>query len=236
MSDITVTTHRATASAATDWDRVSFALTVEKVDRNGPAAKEAVTQIVNSALKGALATLENKGVAFSKDDNKASLSLRQEMTWDEKRRKEVPAGYRATYNLYLETSQVDKVSLIQDVLTSIDADGITVGTPSFILQPEKSKTLQDTALKNAFELATTRVQKECEIPGVDFGSLQIESWNVQYNDHRQRGGVARAAMYAAGAADMETLGGNSPLEIQGGKAQVEVTLVVAYCYAIDVSE
>ena len=216
-----VTTQVATGLARGKYDRVAFDVSVEGRGGTGPKAKTKAQETVTKSLNSALALLQKNGVVFDKNDHQSSFSVTQHFEYDNSGRR--PAGYLATFSLHLETSQVERASEIQDVLTSVE--GANVSDPSFMLQPENRRTLQKVAVTEAFAVAQERFQEECGVLGLKPMDFEIEDWNVGYGQGRFTPSTSNAMCDVAGA---ESAGGSEPLEVNSGLASVQVTLTLGF--------
>lgn len=176
----TVTTQNATGTARGKYDRVSFSLTVEGRGTTGPRAKKEAQNIITNNIHTALEKLETP--VFDIASSKTSFSINP--TYVDagifKNKGKKIGGYKTVFTLHLETSQVDKASQIQDVLTSIE--GVRVDSPKFILEPPSRRKLQDLAVKAAIKVVKDRFRNECEILDLDLEDFEIEDWTADYFD------------------------------------------------------
>lgn len=220
MSEST-TEQRATGLARAPHDRVAFNVSLEARGDTGPKAKDRAKEIIREHLNPALQELERRGVKFDKDDQNASYSVQPSQRWDGNR--QIPDGYVATFSLHLETSEVDRASEIQDVLTSVE--GVEVSNPSFSVTPEKRRELQKLAVKEAYRVVRERFETECEVLGMKPEDFEINSWTPTYSDrprHQFQNFIAAASMEAAGG------GGPDEMAVESSLASVEVTLSVGF--------
>jgi len=224
MSD--TTTQTAIGLARGSFDCVSFDLAVEGRGTTGPKAKEEAQRIINGALSAALNSLAERDIRFEQKDGQVNFSVTQEFRYDDKRGRNVPSGYVASFSQHLETKDLDRAPEIMDVLTS--AEGVNVNPPQFSLLPENRRKLQRGALEAAFKVVQERFDEECKVLNQDPGDFRISTWNARYND---RGTQPQVFANAAYDANMETLGGGPPDAplVQSGLASVGVTLSVSYC-------
>lgn len=222
----TVTTQTATGTARGKYDRVSFSLTVEGRGTTGPRAKEEAQDIITNNIHTALEKLETFTIA----DGRTSFSINP--TYVDSgiifnKGKKI-AGYRARYTLYLETSQVDKASKIQDVLTSIE--GVSVDSPEFILEPPSRRKLQDLAVKAAIKVVKDRFRNECETLDLDLEDFEIEDWTAEYYDVRPHNNVV---CVTNGRPDIRDVRTGQPITysdelVQSGRAAVQAKVRVGF--------
>jgi len=218
-----VTSQSATGFARGKFDTVSFNVDIEGRGRSGPDAKAAVKKPLK-ALLDALSSLGESGVEFKSDEDQSSLNLSKETRWDEQQGRNIFTGYLASYSLHVESSDVDRASEIQDVLTSVD--GIEVDSPTFTLEPEQRRELQKAALKLAVVVVKDRFKQECEVLSLDPEDFEINTFNTNYGQRRTNS-CSNFAMKYESAMDSNSAGG-APVEIKSGLADVEITLTVSF--------
>lgn len=219
------TTQNATGSARGQYDKVTFQVRVEGRGNTGPQAKSRAQESVSN-LRNTIAELAESGVKFEPDDNVASFDVQQEQRYDQSAGRNIPAGYLATFTMFLVTKQVDKAADVMDALTS--DDGLNVSSPSFSVCSEKKRELQKTALTNAWQMAKQRFEEECSVLRLNASDFEVSTWSARYSDDE---GQRRPQMYAMAArAEMvndDDGNGAGPL-VQSGAATVSVTLSVGF--------
>jgi len=224
----TVTTQNATGTARGKYDRVSFSLTVEGRGTTGPQAKKEAQSIITNNVHTALEKLETP--TFDIASSKTSFSVHP--TYVDagifKNKGKKLAGYKTVYTLYLETSQVDMASKIQDVLTSIE--GVRVDSPNFILEPPSRRKLQDLAVKAAFKVVKDRFKNECEILDLGLDDFEIETWTADYFDVSAQSNVVSVTNGRPDTRDI-TSGARvwfSSELVQSGQAAVQARVKVSF--------
>jgi len=216
-----VTTQTATGLARGKFDRVAFNLSIEGRGVSGPQAKNKAQEVVNKHVKSAMEKLQKAGIVFQKDRNESGFAVEQHYIYDNGEHR--PSGYKATFTMHMETAQVDRVSDIQDVLTSVE--GATVQNPEFILEPANRRQLQKVAVTEAFRVAKERFEEECAILRQNPIDFEINEWNARYNNDTPSlsNAAVNCSLEVAGAAN-----GDDALEIDSGLSNVQVTLTVGY--------
>ncbi len=224
MSNKTVTTQSASGLAQGKFDSVSFSVVVEGRGNTGPSAKEETASVVHE-LEASLAHLKEQGINFKNDEDRATLQLSKEHRYDEESGRNIFSGYLATYSLQVRSTDVDRVSEIQDVLTSVE--GAEVGSPTFGQEPETRLELQKLALQNAFEVIKKRLTEECEVLELKTDDFEIDTWNANYGQQGRSYSSSNSVVRARAACFDESMGGG-PIEIKSGLAEVSVSLNVGY--------
>ncbi len=237
------TTVSAQGEAKSDYNLATFSLTL---DAERPAANTAKILLKKKVdeLMAALDVMKQKlNLEFVKNSVQSSSNVNEINEWSGG--KNVFLGYRATYSYSFQIDNLDQVSAVYDVLTSLEE--VSVSSPHYSLKNRDK--LNKKALKQAFEKVTERFETECKVLGLNPTDFEIASWEATYSDshrsdrvsnHTRRVGMARATAamsddtlesaaapigavaVAAGAPTHE------PLELVIGQASVTVNLEVGY--------
>lgn len=237
------TTVAAQGEAKTDFNLAGFSLTLTSLEETVPLAKADLKKKVDE-LVSALESMKTKlDIEFVKNSIRSSSNVQPVHEWEQVdgKNQQVFKGHRATYNYSFQIDDLDKVSKVYDVLTSLDE--VHTSSPYYAIKDHTRERLNKKALKHAFEKVTERIETECGVLGLNPSDFEIASWEVSYSDsHRsdrvaastRRVGAIRAMSAAASYDAVESAMGGSAgdednsLELVAGQAQVTVNLEVGY--------
>lgn len=237
------TTVAAQGEAKTDFNLAGFSLTLTSLEETVPLAKAELKKKVDELVL-ALDSMKTKlDLEFVKNSIRSSSNVNPVHEWEQVdgKNQQVFRGYKANYNYSFQIDDLDKVSKVYDVLTSLDE--VRTSSPHYALKDATRERLNKKALKHAFEKVTERIETECGVLGLNTSDFEIASWEVSYSDSHRSDRVAAATrvgsirpMSAMAAPayhdDAEgAIGGaapNSELELVVGQAQVTVNLEVGY--------
>lgn len=220
-----------TGTAESDYEHAGFSLTTSALDKTGPAAKAKVVE-TTGRIRGALKTLESEGIKLVANSLQTSLSVSAETVYNDKLHRSEHVGYRAQYTCTFSTPDLDRVSMIHDVLTSIE--DVVASSPNF-------KTTQLDTAKKAARAAAGKDAREklsalCEIADIPVTNLEIV--NIVYGGTSIRviGAPDNFSGYRAIGAQGVTgpqgaqgsPGVRGPIEIARTKAEVSETVTLSY--------
>ena len=120
------------------------------------------------------------------------------------------------------------VSEAYDALSELNVNQYTVQSPTYSLRAEAA--LKQEAFEDAWKTAQVLFGNQCKTLGLDANNYEVCSWDVDYSGQGGRMAKGRNFLnsaYSAGAAP-EALGGGEPIELNAGRAMVEVILTVNY--------
>lgn len=212
-----MTRQSATGVAKGNFDQATFQLSVEGRGATGPIAKK-ISQDTIAIVQTALGKLKQAGVIFDTAENQSSFDVSPNYSY--KNGESKPTGYIARYTLNLVTKQIDRVSEIQDVLTSIQ--NLTVSSPVFGMSPTNQQQLQQSAVASAYLTLTNRFKEECRVMGLNPGNFEIDSWSARYSDNDDY--PMAYAMLATKSAGQS----RQAVGIESGSANIRVSLSVNY--------
>jgi uncharacterized protein YggE len=215
----TATTINVTGKVTDKFDTARFQVNASMAAKSGPEAKEKILPTVRK-LDEYYQSLASKSLA---EKLKTSLHVQPHYVYDKTSNGNKLTGYVAVYSLSFHTSNIDEVTNIQDMLTSME--NVQVSPPSFDVKNKAE--LSNKALKLAFEKAQKRLAEQCEVLGVNVKNLEIVSWNVTYSEDRNNHHMEAMSFVGAGVRAAV----NSPepqFQINPGKAEVTCSLSVVY--------
>lgn len=241
------TTVAARGEAETDYNLAGFSVSLDAEAQAVPAAKARLKKKVDeltAALEKMKADLE---LEFVKDSVRANSNVQEKHQWNQKKNENEFMGYVANYSFSFQIDDMEKVSKVYDVLTSLDE--VTVSSPGYGLKDRDREKLNKKALKHAFAKVTDRFEMECKVFDLSPADFEVASWEVTYSDsqrssrvsaHTRRVGAMRArnasnsgdlevaTAYAAAAPAGGAAPADEPIELVVGKAVVTVNLEVGY--------
>jgi len=217
-----VTNVSAQGTASADYDRATFFLTAIRQAKTAPQAKALVEQIVTK-ISRVITDLESKGLKIDRGTFKSNYSSAPHYEYVKNKSK--LAGYQTTYQLMFTSATLDMVSDVQDALTELK--DVTVQDVAFGIKD--TEVLKHAALEDAYKRVSSRFEAECKVLDKDPDDYEIISWNVHYNDGHGR--VAKHVMNSSRAA-LGGAQGAPEMEIESGKADINVTLSVSYALTL----
>lgn len=255
------TTVAAQGSAEASFDYAHFTITLTGLSPSITNAKRSLAEAI-AELNATLDMLKtNESFEFVKNSVTTNSSVQEKYEWE--RRGEVNEnvfkGYQVFYQMSFQIDNLDLVSKVYDVLTSLTSVGdnvkVKVFSPSFSITPRTRERLNKKALKKAWEKVEERFETECDVLALDPTAFEVATWEVSYSDsvrsdrvsnrltakHSVVGGAApaMARAYAASASfESASLGGDDEIdapiiEIQVGQAEVTVNLEVGFARKAD---
>lgn len=230
------TTVAAQGTAETPYNLAGFNISLHADGSTVPMAKLKLKKQVDALMEALTAMKKDLSLEFVKNSIRSSSHVQEKWEW--LKNKNEFRGYDASYSYHFQVSDLDQVSKIYDILTSLQE--VRVQSPYYALK--NADKLNKKALKHAFEKVTERFESECKILGLNPSDFEIASWEVSYSDSRRsdrvanaarRAAAAPAAMAVAAAASLESASGggaedSEPLELVTGLASVTVNLEVGY--------
>lgn len=229
------TTVAALGEAETNYNLAGFNVSLSSIGGTVPTAKAKLKIQVDALMKALEAMKEKLSLEFVKNSVRSNSNVQEKYEWV-KNSNEFK-GYEASYNYFFQIDQMDKVSEVYDILTSLEE--ATISSPHYELKTKDRDKVNKKALKHAFEKVSERFETECKVFGLDPSDFEIVSWEASYSDSRRGSRVAAATRSAAARMNVQleaavalaaSDGGSSsePLELVVGLASVTVNLEVGY--------
>ncbi len=250
------TTVAAQGSAEASYDHAGFTITLSGLSTSPTNAKRSLAEAI-AELNSTLETLKtNQSFDFVKNSVQTTSNVHQKYEWDNKRNENIFRGYEVYYQMYFEIDNLDLVSKVYDVLTSLTSVGdnvkVNVGAPSFSITPRTRERLNKKALKKAWERVEERFETECDVLALDPTAFEVATWEVSYSDSQRsdrvsnrlsarsvRAGAAAApamaysAQFESASLDLPVESAAPIIEIQVGQAEVIVNLEVGFARKAD---
>lgn len=235
------TTVAAQGTAETDYNLATFSVALSAEGETAPEAKVNLKKQVDDLTKAVEAMQTKLDLKFVKNSVNTNTSVQERHEYNHETHKNEFRGFSASYRYSFQIDDLDKVSAVYDVLSSLPE--ATTGSPYFQLKTATRDKVNKKALKDAFRKVTERFETECQVLGLNVADFEIASWEATYSDSQRSDRVAaatrRVGMARAYSADVlesavacaAPAGGGSesePLEIVVGKAQVTANLEVGY--------
>jgi uncharacterized protein YggE len=191
----------ASGSASAPYDQVFFKITVWALGDTGPLAKAGMKESAERVLAYVDSLIHEK-----KAQNKvALLKLAPHQVYVDGRN--CDRGYRASLAVTFSTNRPELAAEIQDRLTEFNqtrVESLTFGVTNI-------ESLREKAVEAAWEIAARRFEHSLKTTTGSGSDLwDVESWNVNYEEHR-----ALSKMSA-------------PTEDEDGTANLRVTLEVTW--------
>lgn len=230
------TTVAAQGEAKCDYNLATFSLHLEATRPSVPTAKILLKKKVDELLASLEEMKKKLGLEFVKNSVVANSNVQEVHEW--RANKQVSLGYQANYSYQFQIDDLDKVSQVYDVLTSLPE--VRVNSPYYSLKSRDK--INKKALKVAFEKVTERFETECKVLGLNPDDFEIATWEASYSDSRRSDRVAGAMRARVATAALESAeydapvacaaGGaaeaSEPLELVVGQASVTVNLEVGF--------
>jgi len=216
------TTIAARGDAEDDYDIATFSITISAQGDTAAMAKQYLNPKVAKFIETLTSLTKNESLFFLPNSIKVSSSLHKEQPFNHKNGAYDDVRFIADYSHSFSINEMDKVSKVYDVLTSLDY--ISVAAPAYSLRNKEE--LEKKALEKAFKKVQSRFADECKVLGLDAAHFVISSWEATYSDSHRNKSVDNliGSAYAASAR-----GGSAPaFELVVGLATVEVNLEVRY--------
>ena len=237
------TTVAAQGSAETDFNLAGFSVHLNADGSSAPLAKTKLKGRVD-ALTQALDAMKTKlDLDFVKNSVTTSTNVQEYWEYNRKKNENEFLGYRASYAMSFQIADLDKVSEVYDVLSSLEE--VTTSSPGFYLKTNTRDRVNKKALKDAFRKVQERFETECSVLGLNAADFEIASWEATYSDSQRsdrvaaqtrRAGATRAMNYSSDSIEIASAApamamaadASEPLEIVVGKAKVTANLEVGY--------
>lgn len=236
------TTVAAQGTAETDYDLAHFSVALTAENKTAPSAKADLKKQVDALIAALDAMKAKLSLEFVKNSVNTHTSVQEKWVYNPKKSENEFAGFTAHYRYNFQISELNLVSEVYDVLSSLEE--ATTASPSFSIKQSTRDKVNKKALKAAFKKVQDRIETECGVLGLNVADFEIASWEATYSDSQRSDRVAAATRKSAGArvmsamtysadVDLESVGssrgeGSEPLEIVVGKAQVTANLEVGY--------
>lgn len=238
------TTVAAQGTAETDYNLATFSVALSAEGQSAPEAKALLKKQVDDLTQALEAMKTKLSLKFVKNSVNTSTNVQEKWVYNHAKSENEFAGFTASYRYTFQIDDLDKVSEVYDVLSSLSE--ATTSSPHFSITEKTRDRVNKKALKDAFRKVQERIETECEVLGLNPSDFEIASWEATYSDSRRSDRVAAAtrkamarpaaAAYSLAADDdaleSAAIGGaaprSEPLEIVVGKAQVTANLEVGY--------
>lgn len=213
-----VRTVQAIGLVKTDFDWVAFSITIRGHGSNSPEAKKDARPHVDAIQKTVEQLKKEHGVTIDPESFRLSFSVDPKVNYD--RGQQTHDGYVATYDISFRTADLDKASIIMDLLTEVEK--AQVDAPNF--HHDNPESVYADAVQNARRNAERKFAEECNALGLSSDDFELVCWNIHEG---ARGGMHGKAQAIATAA-MTVEAAPEPVELEAGKAEISVTLSMSY--------
>ena len=164
---------KGTGRVAAEFTSVSYKLQINGEGTTGPEAKEKARPVMDKVKALAQEWAERAGINRERIETSFSVSERQALNAD--RTAHVFAGYRATFSMKFEGSNVAAATDFHDALTSVD--GAQVSTPVFNVKG--SVEVEERAFAAAVTNARDRFAKQCKALELTPDHYEIATWRIE---------------------------------------------------------
>lgn len=220
-----VTTVSAKGSVVTDYDTATFSLSFNEF---APKAKEAKLKLKKGTAKitAALDDLKKRGLEFLTNNYRSNVTVQPNYVYDRNTHQNRLEGQKATYSVTFQTPTLEMVNEVYDVLSELEVNELTINSPSYSVRAESA--FKQQALEDAWRVAQVLFGNQCKVLGFNADQFSVDSWKVDYSgqDHYTfaKGRTVSNAVMAAATAD----DGDEAIELNAGRAVIEVILTVDY--------
>lgn len=217
-----VTTVSARGFVTADYDTAHFALTFSELADKAKAAKLALKRGVEQ-ITATLDMLKAKGLTMGASTYRTGVTVQPNYVYSERSRSNELRGQKATYTVSFQTTNLELVNEVYDVLSELDLNEFTLQSPTYSVKAEAE--LKQQALEDAWKVAQGLFANQCSVLGLDVNNFSVNNWQVDYSG-RQYGKARNFTNSVASS----SLGGDDDdaIELNAGRARVEVTLSVSY--------
>lgn len=220
---VIVTTVSSSGSMTADYNLATFNIGLDHLDDTVPEAKLHLKDKVDQLMLALDNIKSTHQVELVKNSLKTSVNVQPQYEYNNKTSKSKLVGFMASYMMSFKISDMDKVSLVYDELTSLPE--VTVQNPQY--QVKHADKLKKKALEKAWKSVEERFTEECEVLGLKREKYEVISWRVNYNDHSREYG-AKVMALSAGAS--RSMAAPDPIDLVSGQANIMVDLSVNYGY------
>lgn len=220
-----VTTISARGYVTADYDTASFAMTFSETAPKAKAAKAALKKGVEQ-VTSTIEALKKSGLVMLASSYRTSVTVAPNWVYNDKTRKNVLEGQKATYTLSFQTQTLEMVNDVYDALSELDLNELNLASPTHSVRAEAE--LKQQALEDAWRVAQTLFANQCAVLNLNPTNFFPSSWNVDYSGQsygKFRNSTNAVAMSASGGFSADE---DDAIEINAGRAKVEVTLSVVY--------
>lgn len=222
------TTVAAQGTAEVPYNLAGFSVSLHSTGSSVPLAKAKLKKQVEDLMTALDTMKKDLSLEFVKNSIRSSSSVQER--WEYVKNNREFKGHDASYNYSFQIDDLDQVSKIYDILTSLPE--VRVSSPHYALK--NADKLNKKALKKAYEKVSERFESECNIFSLNPSDFEIVSWETSYSDSQRSdrvGASTRSAMGAPAAMAMAAgapMNSSDPLELVTGLASVTVNLEVGY--------
>lgn len=217
-----VTSISARGYVVADYDTATFNLTFHEFAPKSRDAKQKLKKGVEK-VTATLESLKQKGLKILGATYKTNVSVAPNLVYNHSRAQHLVEGQKATYTLTFQTPTLEMVSETYDSLSEIEANELTVQSPTF--QVRKEADLKQEALEDAWMVAQKLFGNQCKTLNLDSSKYSVASWSVQYTNDRGYSGKGRNFTNSSEA----SLGDEDGfISLNSGRAVVDVILIVNY--------
>lgn len=215
-----VTSISARGYVVADYDTANFNLTFHEYAPKSRDAKGKLKKGVEQ-ITAALESLKKKGLVVLGSTYRTTVSVAPHFVYrgNEHRHE----GEKATYTVTFQTPTLEMVSETYDALSEIEANELTVQSPTF--QVRKEADLKQEALVDAWKVAQKLFANQCGTLGLDPANYSVTTWAVQYVSDRGFVGKGRNFSNSSEASFGDE---DSFISLNAGRAVVDVLLTVSY--------
>ena len=221
-----VTTVSARGFVVADFDTATFTLSFNEV---APKSRDAKLKLKKGVEKitSTMESLKKKGLVALATHYRSNITVGPNQVYDRMSGIHKIEGQKATYSVTFQTPTLEMVSEAYDALSELDVNELLVNSPTFSLRAEAA--LKQQALEDAWKVAQTLFNNQCTVLGLDSSKYSVNNWIVNYSG-RDHGGFAKGrnfsnSNYALGGEEYD---GDGAIELNSGRAVVDVVLTVEY--------
>lgn len=218
-----VTSVAARGFVTADYDTASFALIFSETAPKARKAKEQLKKGVEQ-ISSTLETLKNKGLNMVVGTYRTGVTVQPSYVYNSSTRVNDFKGQKATYTVSFQTQSLEMVNDVYDTLSDLDLHEFTLNSPSYFVKAEAD--LKQQALEDAWVVAQIIFGNQCRTLGLNPDNFVVNNWEVDYSG--QQYGKLRNSLNAVSLSAGGGIDDDDAIEINAGRARVEVTLTVGY--------
>lgn len=222
----TITSISACGYVVADFDTASFSLSFSEV---APKSRDAKLKLKKGVKKitHTVDKLKKSGLEILKTHYRTNVSVGPNYVYDQSTHRNNIEGQKAFYTVTFQTPTLEMVDEVYDVLSELDLNEYTVGSPVFSLR--KVSDLKQEALEDAWRVAQGLFVNQCKVLGKDPSNFSVSTWEVEYGGQANHGfakarNFSNSAVGSAAAAPVA----EEAIELNAGRSIVDVVLTVHY--------
>lgn len=221
-----VTTINARGFVVADFDTATFSLSFNEF---APKSRDAKIRLKKGVAKitSTIENLKKKGMIVLATNYRSNITVGPHSVYDRVTGLSKVESQKAIYSITFQTTTLEIVSEAYDALSELDVNELSVYSPIFSLRAESA--FKQQALEDAWKVAQVLFTNQCVVLGLDPKNYSVNSWVVNYGgqNYNSMAKGRNVSNSALGGASYDG-NGDDAIELNSGRALVDVVLVVDY--------